>query len=110
MRTWLYSIIMNCFRDGVRRSRREQARALSTLPVGEVGMESLAEVSDLRDLVERKMRELPERQRMVLHLHLEQAMSYDRIAQALDITYEDVKVNLSLARKRLKTLLKEHIA
>ena len=45
----------------------------------------------------------------VLTLHLYQGLDYREIAAALGCTYDDVKMNLSLARKRLKEELKGYL-
>ena len=52
---------------------------------------------------------LPTRQREVLVLHLYQELSYDEIGAALGCSYDDVKMNLSLARKRLRQEMKEYL-
>ena len=60
-------------------------------------------------LIRAKVDELPPRQREVLLLHTYHGLDYREIAAALGCSYEDVKVNLSLARKRLRESLKEHL-
>jgi RNA polymerase sigma-70 factor, ECF subfamily len=49
--------------------------------------------------------QLPEKQRTVLHLREVEDMSYDDIADALQISLDDVKVNLHRARKYLRERL-----
>ena len=63
----------------------------------------------MEEVVKAKVEKLPTRQREVLVLHLYQGLGYNEIAAALGCTYDDVKVNLSLARKRLKDDLKEYL-
>ena len=60
-------------------------------------------------MVKERIELLPERQREVLTLHLYHEMPYGEIAQTLGCSYDDVKMNLSLARKRLKEDLKEYL-
>jgi RNA polymerase sigma factor (sigma-70 family) len=60
------------------------------------------QAQELQDLLHEKIRLLPERQREVMQLHGEKALGYREIAQILGCSYEDVKMNLCLARKRLR--------
>ena len=61
------------------------------------------------DALHNAVNRLPDRQREVLTLHLYQGLDYREIAAALGCTYDDVKMNLSLARKRLKEELKGYL-
>jgi RNA polymerase sigma-70 factor (ECF subfamily) len=64
---------------------------------------------ELEGVVRSKVETLPARQREVLVLHLYQGLGYPEIAAALGCTYDDVKMNLSLARKKLKEELKAYL-
>lgn len=101
--SWLYRIVLNLCRSRLRSRYREQ-RKLERLK-----NESPAAIDpeprdqgDLMTLVRAKLSTLPDRQREVLILHLDHQMPYEQIAKTLGISYEDVKTNLSLARKRLR--------
>ena len=48
------------------------------------------------------MEKLPESQRKVLKMHLLQGMTYDEIAAATGLTPLNIRVQVSLARKKLK--------
>jgi RNA polymerase sigma-70 factor (ECF subfamily) len=61
------------------------------------------EVQDLASLVQRLMKALPEKQRLVMHLRDIEELSYDEIAEVLDISMDQVKVNLHRARKTIRT-------
>lgn len=103
-RSWLFAILVNCHRDALRR----RARRSGPLPAprDEAGSGGTAE---MRAVVERRIEALPPRQRQVLTLHLEGRLDYGGIAAALGITRDDVKVNLSQARARLRGELKEYL-
>ncbi|HKS15916.1 MAG TPA: sigma-70 family RNA polymerase sigma factor [Planctomycetota bacterium] len=112
--TWLYRILLNLHRDGVRRRSREAARldrlredAKASETSGAPDAEPRA--AELDEVIRRHVAGLPDRQREVLVLHVYQGLDYRAIADALGCTYEDVKVNLSLARRRLKEELKERL-
>jgi len=113
-KSWLYRIFINHYRDRMRRTRRAEARLQVVRDETErrqaVEVEqSEIHASELSDLVKTKVELLPDRQREVLVLHLYQSLDYHEIAGALGCTYDDVKMNLCLARKRLKEELKEYL-
>jgi len=113
-KSWLYRIFINLYRDHLRRTKRaehrlevvrDEARRRSPVSTEESEMHA----GELSDVVKEKVELLPDRQREVLVLHLYQGMAYTDIAASLGCTYDDVKMNLSLARKRLKLELKEYL-
>ena len=113
-KSWLYRIFINQYRDHLRRTRRAEHRLEvvreEAVRRPEVNVqESEMHAGELADVVKEKVELLPDRQREVLVLHLYQGMAYTDIAAALGCTYDDVKMNLSLARKRLKQELKEYL-
>ncbi len=113
-RSWLYRILINLHRDRLRRGRRAESRLAVVRE--EVQRrddrrpeESAMLAAEMAEVVRAKVELLPDRQREVLTLHLYQELSYVEIAQALGCSYDDVKMNLSLARKRLRQELKEYL-
>ena len=113
-RTWLYRILLNLHRDGLRRKSREESR-LDRFRRDAEGAESPEapdagrRAEELDEVIRRHVAGLPDRQREVLVLHVYQGLDYRAIAESLGCTYEDVKVNLSLARRRLKEELRERL-
>lgn len=105
-RSWLFAILVNCHRDALRRRQRRSGRPEVT--PAEVP-EASGGVAELKAAVDEKIERLPARQREVLTLHLEGKMDYGQIAAALGISRDDVKVNLSLARRRMREELKEFL-
>ncbi len=63
------------------------------------------ESSDSVDQVKRLIQQLPEKQRLVMHLRDIEELTYDEIANTLNITLEQVKVNLHRARKAIREQL-----
>jgi RNA polymerase sigma-70 factor (ECF subfamily) len=113
-KSWLYRIFINQYRDRLRRTRRAEARLAVVRVEAErrqaIPMEaSSLHASELEEVVKDKIELLPERQREVLTLHLYQELDYREIAATLGCSYDDVKMNLSLARKRLKEELKGYL-
>ena len=61
-----------------------------------------AETNDLVARVKQLMQNLPEKQRLVMHLRDIEELSYEEIAELLDISLDQVKVNLHRARKTIR--------
>ena len=55
--------------------------------------------------IRRLMARLPEQQRFVMHLRDIEGLSYREIAEALDLSMPQVKVNLFRARKQMRSFL-----
>lgn len=113
-KSWLYRIFINLYRDRLRRTRRSETRLEVVREAAERRQslraeESSLQASELEEVVKERVERLPDRQREVLVLHLYQGLSYTEIASVLGCSYDDVKMNLSLARKRLKHELKEYL-
>ena len=65
------------------------------------------ETSDTLRLVKMAMEALPEQQRMVIHLRDIEECDYDEIAEITGLSLNNVRVNLSRARKKIRdTLIK----
>lgn len=110
-RSWLFTILANCHRDAIRARVRRAGRlqrAAREESAADEGIEAI-DAGELRDVVDRRVEALPDRQREVLTMHLGGKLDYGEIAAALGISRDDVKVNLSLARKRLREELKEYL-
>ncbi len=112
-RSWLFRILINLHRDRHRRRRREETR-LAVVREEEERKRAPEEGQDLRaaelaEAVKNRLQVLPDRQREVLVLHVYRGMDYREISAVLGCSYEDVKMNLSLARKRLRAELKEYL-
>jgi RNA polymerase sigma-70 factor (ECF subfamily) len=112
LRTWLFRIAANVWRDRLRRSQHAAAQAE---PLDrELADRVLApdDAAAVRDDVRRAvaaMDSLPPRQREVLYLHACEQLTHEEIAQVLGITLENVKASLSLARKKLRGLWQQRL-
>jgi RNA polymerase sigma factor (sigma-70 family) len=60
------------------------------------------EGQDMIDRVRQMMQQLPEKHRLVMHLRDIEEMTYDEIAQTLDMSLDQVKSNLHRARKAIR--------
>ncbi|MBI2931165.1 MAG: sigma-70 family RNA polymerase sigma factor [Planctomycetes bacterium] len=112
-RSWLFQILVNRWRDRRRGRRREEARLEAARSEaerrGRPAEGGALEAAELGALVKERVADLPDRQREVLVLHVYHELSHGEIAVVLACTYDDVKVNLSLARKKLREDLREYV-
>jgi RNA polymerase sigma factor (sigma-70 family) len=65
----------------------------------------LAEGQDIVSQIRNLMQALPEKQRLTMHLRDIEELSYEEIAETLQITLEQVKINLHRARKTIRERL-----
>ncbi len=106
--TWLFQIIVNCFRDrfkvhATERAHEEFSDLRSSDPSTRLSGEELGE------LIAKRVSSLPPRQREVLVLVAYENMSVSDASEVLGISETNVRVNLSYARERLKKELAAYL-
>jgi len=115
--TWLYRIITNCFLDLRKKDRSKQTTSLDAMlqtPDGEMARQiedpnrnpyQEAERSSREDRVMHAVDQLAEYQKaMIMMFHVEM-LSYEEIAEALDLPIGTVKSRLNRARLSLREIL-----
>ncbi len=104
-RVWLFRIAANIWKDELRQSRVRSA-LWSPQPEDAPDPEPTPEgCSELRESLERTLgllNSLPVQQRTVLYLVAVEGLAAGEVANVLEISMNAVKVNLSLARKRMR--------
>ena len=114
--TWLYRLCSNICIDFLRRRRRQQTVPLTfedadgeeqTYAVPDVQPlpEEQVELKLTRETLAAAMAQLLPEHRAVLQLRVVTEMSYEQIADVLDLQIETVKSRLSRARNQLKKIL-----
>lgn len=115
--TWLYRILTNCYLDIRKKEKNRQTMSLeTTLQPGEGDVERQIEDDEPSPhaLFERGEREravtgavgqLPEYQKAMIVMYHSESMSYEEIAEALDLPIGTVKSRLNRARLSLRQLL-----
>ena len=90
--TWLYRLTSNAAIDQLRRSRRQREEASLDagdlpldVPDGQPGPQEAAESTELQKAVADGLRQLSEDHRQILLMREYQELSYDEIAQALEV-------------------------
>jgi RNA polymerase sigma-70 factor, ECF subfamily len=107
-RVWLFRIAVNLLNDEYRLTHSSRASAVS-LPDDITGAGSPPDraAESNEELVQalKLLDALPARQRAVLHLIAVEELSLDEVCEILEINKNAAKVNLSLARKRMREIL-----
>jgi RNA polymerase sigma-70 factor (ECF subfamily) len=117
--TWLLKITRNLVFNELRRAKRRAQVPLQSDPgAEEIPLKdetnpapdaSLLE-DELQRAIEEAIMQLPESQRMALVLRRYEQLSYDQIAEVLDLSVPAVKSVLFRARTELRTRLSKYLA
>jgi RNA polymerase sigma-70 factor (ECF subfamily) len=116
LKPWLFTIAASVRRDELRRryrlpphvSESELEQAEPRLPTELQAGEGLAEAAP-SDAVRAAIEQLPESQRVVLHLHCYEELTFEEIAAALGTSAGAVRVRASRAYERLRKELAPHL-
>lgn len=112
--TWLYRLTSNAAIDLLRRTKRQ--RGESSLDDEALGIDAVdrtpspqerAEESELRGAVTAGLARLSDSHRQALVLREVQELSYEEIAQVLEVNLGTVKSRISRARSALRKILQE---
>ena len=110
--TWLYAITsrlcLNRLATGERRLRRQGEEALLRLSGGE-RPDAAVERGELEAALHRAIAELPEERRIVVVLRDLEGLSYEEIAEVLDLELGTVRSRLHRARADLKDKLERFL-
>jgi len=109
-RTWVIRIAVNLGKNHVRdeaRWRREPVEVLSDVTDGRPAADEALLRRERERLVKKAVLELPRRQREVLSLRIDAALSFEEVAEVLGITVNNAKVCFHHAVKRLRALVGE---
>ncbi len=105
---WCMTLTRNRSLDKARAQTQRRTTTLDGLgerPGVSTNPAQAVETRDLAEIVRRMMQELPEKQRLVMHLRDIEELSYEEITEVLNISLEQVKVNLHRARKAIREQL-----
>lgn len=116
--TWLFRLTSNVCIDFLRKQKRQQHMSLTVtdedesgeefaVPDPAPGPEEQAVHNERRQAVARAMAALPGDYRAVMQLRAVEALSYEQIAEILDIKVGTVKSRLARARAQLRKILKD---
>ena len=107
---WCMTLTRNRSLDKTRSQSLRRTAPLENLSERKTDTISPAEAAESRDLTDRikkMMQQLPEKQRLVMHLRDIEELTYEEIAETLSISIDQVKINLHRARKTMRTMILE---
>jgi RNA polymerase sigma-70 factor (ECF subfamily) len=122
--TWIFRIANNLASNSRRNQGRRREVSLTGSDSGPVGLPPADQVAveksalmparqldkrELQGLVQKALETLNERQRIAVLLHKFEEMSYQDIAEAMELTPTAVKSLLSRARDNLRQVLEPHM-
>ena len=116
--TWLLKITRNLVFNELRRARRRAQVPLQSDPAAEEiplkdetnpAPDASLLVNELRQAIEEAIMQLPESQRMALVLRRYEQLSYEEIAEVLDLSVPAVKSVLFRARTELRSRLSKYL-
>ena len=101
---WLFQIARNVCRDHLR-ARQGWRRLFVSYGAEHEAVASPETPADMSDPMQRSIDRLPEQQRSLVRLSLEDKRSYEDMARLTDTTVSSVKSRLHRARENLRSLL-----
>lgn len=102
---WCMTLTRNRSLDKTRSQNLRRTAPLEGAVESRTGNDNIHQSTENQDLVaqaRRMMQELPEKQRLVMHLRDIEELSYEEIAENLQISLDQVKVSLHRARKSIR--------
>ena len=112
--TWAYRIAANVCIDELRRKKRREQVSMEALQEGgtelkshEATPEAEAVRMEEREELQRAILCLPEEQRAAVVLRDVQGLSYEQVAQCLDVNLNTIKSRISRGRRNLRSILIE---
>jgi RNA polymerase sigma-70 factor, ECF subfamily len=111
LRNWLYRIAVNAATDMLRKEKRILPNALEDLPLKDpqLGPEALFSQEERIAAIQKAVLSLPDACRAVLVLREYEGLSYQEIADTLDIPVGTVMSRLNYARKLLREKLEQKL-
>jgi len=103
--TYLYRVVTRLCLDWRAKKHPDYTGALSSVPDSSRGPEALASQSELSDAVRKCLAALPMNQRLAITLRHYEGMSYDEIAEILNLSAKAVDSLLQRARAALRPRL-----
>ncbi len=105
--TWLYALVTNAARDGLRKAKRESARTEAFGVHALVMGEAEPDPDDGTERLWAAVRLLPDKQREAITLVYGEGMTHAQAAEMMAVAEPTVSWHVHEARKRLKALLRE---
>lgn len=107
-RSWLYQIAMNTAKNKFRAMSRETVD-VSNIDISVEGQAENAVVAmDVRELVQRELSLLPNKQRRAMSLRIYEDLSFKEIAEIMDCPYDTAKANYRHGLMKMRDRLQKN--
>ncbi|MFC4766848.1 RNA polymerase sigma factor [Effusibacillus consociatus] len=100
LQTWVYSLVMNTYKDYLRKMKSRQAESLPE----HAASRSFEDTSNSRILLEKLLQDLPELDRHILILRFQNDLSVREVAEIMNISESNVKTRVFRLKDRLRSL------
>lgn len=100
LQTWVYSLVMNTYKDFLRKKKSRQFEALPE----HAATRSFEDDSNSRILLERLLQDLPEIDRHILILRFQNDLSVREVAEIMNMSEANVKTRVFRLKDRLRSL------
>jgi RNA polymerase sigma-70 factor, ECF subfamily len=107
-RTYLYRVVTRISLDWDAKKRPEYTETILSFPDSSHGPEALFAQNELSGVVQKCLGSLPVNQRLAITLRHYDGMSYDEIAEVLDVSAKAVDSLLQRARQTLRQCLQHY--
>jgi RNA polymerase sigma-70 factor (ECF subfamily) len=107
--TWLFQIVVNCFRDGLGRDDPNSPLDESVEDARVVEPAQSLQGCELGELIGKEVSSLPPRQREVVVLVTYEDLSIREVAGMLSLSEQNVRTNLHYAREALRRRLRKYL-
>jgi RNA polymerase sigma-70 factor (ECF subfamily) len=105
--TWLYALVLNATRDGIRKNKRDSARTEAFGVHALVLGEAEEEPDDAAERLWAAVRQLPDKQREAVTLVYGEGMTHAQAAETMAVAEPTVSWHVHEAKKRLKALMRQ---
>jgi len=104
---WLMRVTKNLCIDKirVRKDTTELDAVAYAAPSSNQTPDRAAEVQNMMQILKEMLNTLPEKQKMIFHLREIEGLQYKEIGEVVNVSVDEVKVNLFRARKKIKEKL-----
>lgn len=100
LQTWVYSLVMNTYRDWLRKKKIRQTEELSE----HTATRTFEDQADARILLEKMLADLPEIDRNILILRFQNDLSVREVAEVMNLSESNVKTKVFRLKDRLRSL------
>ena len=104
---WILRVTRNLAIDKIRARRHtsDLDDVAYAAPSRDITPDRAAEVEHMMQLLKSLVETLPEKQRVIFHLREIEGLKYKEISEVIDVTIDEIKVNLFRARKKIRQKL-----